>query len=75
MILGQLLQEAEQGDGITQNDHEALKWFRLAAKQKHLYAQATIGYMHHHGLGGLPENHGEAVKWLRKRDSTSHRIS
>ena len=52
-----------RGDGVPQNDGEALKWYRLAADQGNAYAQANLGLMYHVGQG-VPQNHDEAAKWF-----------
>jgi TPR repeat protein len=32
-----------EGEGVTQNHAEAVKWYRLAAEQGHFGAQFTLG--------------------------------
>ena len=49
---------------MPQNDAEAVKWYRLAADQKHASAQNGLGVMYADGRG-VPQNHSEAVKWYR----------
>ena len=75
----ELIQEAEQGNakaqyklgemlatgqGVPQNEAEAVKWFRLAAQQGHVDAQYNLGMMLVNGEG-VPQNDAEAVKWYR----------
>ena len=37
------------GQGVTQNYQQALKWFTLAAKQGHVNAQNYIGSVYENG--------------------------
>ena len=52
------------GEGIPENDREAVKWFRLAAEHGFSDAQLNLGIMYSNGEG-VPENDREAVKWVR----------
>jgi TPR repeat protein len=52
------------GNGVPENDAEAVKWFRLAAEQGVALAQYNLGFMYNSG-DGVPENDVEAVKWFR----------
>ena len=52
------------GEGVPQDDGEAVKWFRLAADQGNASAQSSLGYMYSTGEG-VPQDDGEAVKWFR----------
>ena len=54
----------EKGNGVPQNDTEAVKWFRLAADQGKAYAQSILGEMYLEGKG-VPQNDTKAVKWFR----------
>ncbi len=54
----------ERGQGVRQNDVEAVKWYRLAAKQGHAEAQSNLGLMYVNGQGVM-RDHAEAVKWFR----------
>ena len=55
----------DQGEGIPENDAEAVKWYRKAAEQGDAIAQFSLSYMYDLGEG-IPENDAEAVKWIRK---------
>ena len=55
----------EYGDGVPENDAEAVKWYRKAADQGYADAQYNLGLMYNDGEG-VPENDAEAVKWYRK---------
>ncbi|MBT6105900.1 MAG: sel1 repeat family protein, partial [Porticoccaceae bacterium] len=52
------------GDGVPENDTEAVKWYRKAAEQGNAVAQNNLGFMYNKGEG-VPENDAEAVKWYR----------
>ena len=53
------------GNGVPENDAEAVKWYRKAADQGNAKAQYNLGVMYAIG-DGVPENDAEAVKWYRK---------
>ena len=53
------------GDGVTQDDAEALKWYRLAADQGDATAQSNLGSMYANG-DGVTQDDAEALKWYRK---------
>ncbi len=50
---------------MPEDDAEAAKWFRKAAKQGDAQAQHNLGVMYQTGMG-VPEDDAEAVKWFRK---------
>ena len=52
------------GEGVPEDDVEAVKWYRLAAKQGLARGQSYLGIMYGNG-DGVPENYAEAVKWFR----------
>ena len=50
------------GEGVPENDAEAVKWYRLVAEQGDAEAQFNLGAMY--GTGeGVPENYIEAHMW------------
>ena len=53
-----------KGDGVPQDDAEAVKWYRLAAAQGVAEAQLNLGFMYAKG-NGVPQDYAEAVKWYR----------
>ena len=53
------------GEGVLEDDKEAVKWYRKAADQGYAYAQAILGVMYYNGEGVLKDDK-EAVKWYRK---------
>ena len=52
------------GNGVLQDDAEAVKWYRLAAAQGDAKAQYELGAMYYNGLGAV-QDYAEAVKWYR----------
>ena len=51
------------GEGVSQNDREAVKWFRLAAEQGNAKGQGGLGLMY--ALGeGVTQDYQEAYIWL-----------
>ena len=53
----------EDGDGVPEDDKEAVKWYRKAAEQGNHVAQANLGVMHYEG-DGVPEDFAIAYAWL-----------
>jgi TPR repeat protein len=39
------------GEGVTQSDKKAIKWFRKGAEQGNANAQMQLGFMHANGFG------------------------
>ena len=54
----------DNGEGVPENDAEAVRWYRLAAEQGDAIAQSNLGVMYANGRG-VPENDAEAVKGYR----------
>jgi hypothetical protein len=52
------------GDGVPEDDVEAVRWFRLAADQGLAEAQYNLGFLYATGEG-VPEDDVEAVRWYR----------
>ena len=52
------------GEGVPEDDAEAVRWFRLAAEQRNAFAQFLLGVMYAGGEG-VPEDNAEAVRWYR----------
>jgi hypothetical protein len=52
------------GEGVPQDDKEAVKWFRLAAETGLAQAQYNLGVMYGDGEG-VPQDDKEAVKWYQ----------
>jgi TPR repeat protein len=54
----------DEGEGIPENDVEALKWYRMAADQGHEAAQTVLGTIYSVGKG-VTQDFKEAVRWDR----------
>ena len=54
-----------KGQGVPQNDAEAVKWLQAAATQGDARAQWRLGDMYNEGRG-VPQHYPEAVKWWRR---------
>lgn len=54
------------GNGVEQNINEAIKWFELAATQKHTKAQFQLGILYLYGESGIKPNHAYALNYLRE---------
>lgn len=52
-----------QGQGVSQDYLEALRWFILASEQGEPNAQTDLGTMYHSGEG-VPQDYTEAAHWL-----------
>jgi len=52
------------GDGVTQDYAEAMRWYRRAADQGDFYAQHNIGVMYNNGEG-VRQDYAEARRWYR----------
>ncbi len=53
----------DNGEGVLQDDKEAVKWYRLAAEQGDAKAQNNLGVMHEKGFGGLIQDIVVAHMW------------
>jgi len=54
----------QNGEGVPEDDTEAVKWYRLVADKGYVIAQNNLGVMYQKGEGVL-KNPAEAVKWYR----------
>ena len=52
----------EDGQGVEQNDQEAIQWFQMAAKQGDAKAQYSLGNICFYGRG-LQQDYNEAMHW------------
>ena len=50
------------GEGVPEDDAEALKWYRMAAEQGNAPAQFSLGFMYANGEG-VPEDYVRAYAW------------
>ena len=54
----------DHGEGVPQDDKEAVKWYRMAAEQG--YAEAQLHLAHLYRVGHrIPKDYTEATKWYR----------
>jgi len=53
------------GEGVFQDDKEAVAWYRKAAEQGDIIAQWLIGYMYANGRG-VVQDYKVAITWFRK---------
>ena len=60
-----------KGEGVPQDNGEAIRWFRLAAEQGHAGAQFNLGLMYANGRG-IPQDDGEAARWYRLAAEQGH---
>ena len=56
--------DPRRGEGVPQDDVQAMKWYRLAADQGSASAQFNVGGMYDNGRG-VPQDDVQAVKWYR----------
>ena len=59
------------GQGVKQDDVEAVKWYRKAAEQGDVKAQFNLGVRYDKGRG-VKQDYFEAVKWYRKAAEQGH---
>ena len=52
-----------KGQGVPQDDQEAVRWSRLAAEQGDAVAQCNLGVMYNKGQG-VPQDYQEAARWF-----------
>ena len=52
----------DNGEGVPENDAEAVRWYRLAAEQGNALAQTNLGLMYATGEG-VPQNNARAYMW------------
>ena len=63
IVFGGALQDGR--DAVNREDYkEAVKWYRLSAKQGYAEAQSNLGLMYEKGRG-VPKDFKEAVKWSK----------
>src|SRR5262245_32152890 len=53
------------GEGVAQNDSDAVEWSRKAAAQGHVDAEAFLGTIYLTGRS-IPRDCDQAVRWLTK---------
>jgi TPR repeat protein len=61
------------GEGVVQNDQEAVKWYRLAAEQGLVYGQLDLGRMYRDGTFVAKDNL-KAYVWFSVAATTRERF-
>ena len=64
----------QDGDGVRQDDVEAVRWFRLAASQGHAVAQHNLGLAYANGTGVLKDD-ADAVQWFRRAADQGYAVA
>ncbi len=64
----------DTGDGVPEDDTQAVEWYRHAAKQGHVHAQHNLGVSYAHGEG-VVRDLTEAVKWYRLAAAQGNPVS
>ena len=59
------------GEGVVEDDAEAVRWYRLAADQGVAGAQLNLGWMYANGEG-VVEDDAEAARWYRLAADQGH---
>ena len=55
----------DHGKGVSEDDKEAVKWYRKSAEQGYAIAQNNLGSKYYNGEG-VTQDFKEAVKWYAK---------
>ena len=55
----------ENGQGVPQDDAQAVSWYRKAADQGLANALYNLGFMYSIGFG-VPQDHAQAASWFRR---------
>jgi len=53
----------DRGQGVPQDDHEAMNWYHRAAEQGEARAQYNLGLMYANGQG-IKQDYAEAYYWI-----------
>jgi uncharacterized protein len=61
----------DEGQGVSENDKTAVKWYKLAAEQGNADAQVNLGVMYANGEGVTQDN-VYAYMWLNIAASSGH---
>lgn len=59
------------GQGVTQDYAEAVKWYRQAVERRHVKAQFALGLMYYNGRG-VEKDLETAKSWYRKAAAQGH---
>ena len=66
-----LARRYDNGEGVPENDAEAVKWYKKAADQGDADAQYNLGIMYYRG-DGVPENNIRAYVWWSMAKTQGH---
>ena len=61
----------DNGDGVSKNENESVKWYKLAAKQGNANSQYNLGVIYDNGEG-VHEDENESVKWYKLAAKQGH---
>ena len=61
----------DEGQGVKQDDVEAVKWYRQAAEQGYAKAQYNLGVKYYQGEG-VRQDKGQAKEWFGKACDNGH---
>ena len=61
----------DPGDGVPENEAEAVMWYRLAAEQGNANGQVNLGVMYANGEG-VPQNNVRAHMWWSVSAAQGH---
>ena len=61
----------DNGEGMPEDDREAVKWYRRAAEQGNATAQSNLGLMYEIGEG-VPEDYVHAYAWMNLAAAQGH---
>jgi TPR repeat protein len=53
------------GEGVSQDNKEAVKWITKAAEQGYAAAQKDLGISYENGIG-VPQDYNQAIEWYTK---------
>lgn len=53
----------DKGEGVPQDNHEAMSWYHRAAEQGEARAQYNLGLMYANGQG-VPQDYAEGYYWI-----------
>ena len=54
----------QKGEGVEEDQAQAIHWFRLSAEQGHAGAQSNLGVIYHRGEG-VEQDNEQAIHWFR----------
>lgn len=56
----------ENGTGVTENDKQAIYWYRKAAEKNQIMALNDLGRIYEYGILGVSKDIPQAIKWYQK---------